>query len=160
MHIRTKFDGGKQINRVQSGSWQNRCAGAGLRQNLGPAWGSKVWRDITNTEPNDVFTAVSEKLSKEAIDSKNKKSTPHAKTMRKLRKGSNSDNTLQSRQRYSRYDGGQDAEDVNTDLPPSFLQDNMLQYYGTNVKVSDQRAKDIEMMIGSKEQMRLQQTFG
>ena len=69
MHIGTKFDGGKQINRVQSGSWQNRCAGAGLRQNLGPAWGSKVWRDITNTEPNDVFTAVSEKLRKEAIDS-------------------------------------------------------------------------------------------
>ena len=23
MHIRTKFDGGKQINRVQSGSWLN-----------------------------------------------------------------------------------------------------------------------------------------
>ena len=66
--------------------------------------------------------------------------------MRKLRKRSNSDNTLQSRRSYSRYDGGQDAEDVNTDLPPSFLQDNMLQYYGTNVKVSDQRAKDIEMM--------------
>ena len=89
---------------------------------------------------------MSEKLSKETIDSKNKKSTPHAKTMRKLRKGSNSDNTLQSRRSYSRYDGGQDADDVNTDLPPTFLQDNMLQYYGTNVKVSDQRAKDIEMM--------------
>jgi len=28
MHIRSKFDGGKQINRVQSNSWQARCAGA------------------------------------------------------------------------------------------------------------------------------------
>ena len=146
MHIRTKFDGGKQINRIQSGSWQHRCAGAGLRQNLGPAWGPKVWKDITNTEPNDTFTAVSEILSKEAKDSKEKKATPHAKKTRKLRKGSSSDNTLQSRRSYSRYDGGQNADDINTDLPTSFLQENMLQYYNANVKVSEQRAKDIEIM--------------
>ena len=30
MHIRTKFDGGKVINRSQSGSWQHKCMGAGL----------------------------------------------------------------------------------------------------------------------------------
>ena len=31
MHIRSKFDGGKQINRSQSGFWEARCAGAALR---------------------------------------------------------------------------------------------------------------------------------
>lgn len=43
MHIRTKFDGGKVINRSQSGSWEHRCMGAGLRQNKGRQWGPQVW---------------------------------------------------------------------------------------------------------------------
>ena len=42
MHIRSKFDGGKVINRSQSGSWQHRCAGAGLQHNLGKTWGPQV----------------------------------------------------------------------------------------------------------------------
>ena len=32
MHIRSKFDGEKIINRSQSGSWEHRSMGAGLRQ--------------------------------------------------------------------------------------------------------------------------------
>lgn len=35
MHIRSKFDGGKVINRSQSGSWEHHCMGAGLQQNMG-----------------------------------------------------------------------------------------------------------------------------
>ena len=38
MHIRSKFDGGKQIYRSQSGSWEARCAGAARRVNEGPEW--------------------------------------------------------------------------------------------------------------------------
>lgn len=56
MHIRTKFDGGKQINRVQAGSWVGRCAG--LRQNLDGNWGPKAWEKITHTEANMVFQEV------------------------------------------------------------------------------------------------------
>jgi len=36
IHVRSKFDGGKQINRLQRGSRQGRCAGAALRINNGP----------------------------------------------------------------------------------------------------------------------------
>ena len=45
MHLRSKFDSRKQINRSQAGSWESLCAGAGLhcnegattsRQNLSP----------------------------------------------------------------------------------------------------------------------------
>ena len=43
MHIRSKFDGGKVIHRSQSGSWEHRSMGAGLRQNLGKEWGPQVW---------------------------------------------------------------------------------------------------------------------
>ncbi len=42
MHVRSKFDGGKVINRSQSGSWEFRCYGAGLQHNLGKEWGAKV----------------------------------------------------------------------------------------------------------------------
>ena len=35
MHIRTKYDGGKVINRSQSGSWEHRCMGAGLQASSG-----------------------------------------------------------------------------------------------------------------------------
>ena len=45
MHIRSKFDGGKQINRSQSGSWEARCAGAALRVNEVPEWGPKCWKN-------------------------------------------------------------------------------------------------------------------
>ena len=60
MHIRSKFDGGKQINHSQSGSWEGRCAGAGLRQNLGPAWGPVTWKSATGSEANSVFRSTCE----------------------------------------------------------------------------------------------------
>ena len=55
MHIRSKFDGGKVVNRSQSGSWEHRCMGAGLQQNLGKEWGPQVWRTMTQSSPNKVF---------------------------------------------------------------------------------------------------------
>ena len=50
MTIRAKFDGGKMINRCQSGSWSARCFGAGLRKNLGEQWGAKAW-ELTTKNP-------------------------------------------------------------------------------------------------------------
>ena len=38
MSIRAKMDGGKQVNRIQSGSFQHRCMTAGLSMILGPGW--------------------------------------------------------------------------------------------------------------------------
>jgi len=58
MNVRSKFDGGKQINRSQRGAWKGRCAGAGLRINEGPAWGPAMWEKITSTAPSTTFTAV------------------------------------------------------------------------------------------------------
>ena len=58
-HIRAKFDSGKIINRSQSGSWEARCSGAGLRANEGPEWGPKTWERVTGEAANPVFNAVS-----------------------------------------------------------------------------------------------------
>ena len=73
MHIRSKFDGGKQINRSQSGSWEARCAGAALRVNEGPEWGPKCWEKITKLKNNQTYKTVSAKRTKQlARDNKRK----------------------------------------------------------------------------------------
>ena len=38
MSVRSKMDGGKQINRIQSGAFQHRCMVASLHLTLGPGW--------------------------------------------------------------------------------------------------------------------------
>ena len=147
MHIRSKFDGGKQINRIQSGSWQGRCAGAGLRQNLGPEWSTQAWKDATGSEPNDVLSQVSQTLRKETNHSRETKSTSKAKEARNWRKSlSRVDNTDLARRSYSRCDGGRNADDVSGELPSTYLQDTMLQYYKANVSITRAKAKDIEVM--------------
>ena len=50
VNVRSKFDGGKQVNR-------GRCAGAGLRINEGSAWGPAMW-EITSIPPSTTFAAV------------------------------------------------------------------------------------------------------
>ena len=46
MSIRSKMDGGKQINRIQSGAFQHRCMAAGLRLTLGPGWIAETWQSL------------------------------------------------------------------------------------------------------------------
>ena len=76
MHIRAKFDGGKVINRSQSGSWEVRCSGAGLRANEGPEWGPKTWERVTGEAANPVFAATSaEKARQVEVDRKRKAPT-------------------------------------------------------------------------------------
>ena len=73
MHVRSKFDGGKQINRSQKGSWQSRCAGAALRMNEGPSWGPKCWHKITGMQPSSTFEKVAaNRVKKLAMDRKRK----------------------------------------------------------------------------------------
>ena len=55
MNIHAKFDGGKQYNRSQSRTWEGRCAGAGLRQNLGPEWGTIACEKVAGEETNAIF---------------------------------------------------------------------------------------------------------
>ena len=75
MHIRSKFDGGKQINRSQRGSWQSRCAGAGLRINEGPNWGPACWKNNTGLSPSKTFKVVAAKRTETA----NKDANPERK---------------------------------------------------------------------------------
>jgi hypothetical protein len=93
MHIRSKFDGGKVINRSQSGSWQSRCMGAGLQQNLGRAWGPTVWSDMTTSTPNKIFVDVANTMHNEAEQTRKRKSTNRSKENRRKNKYARTDNS-------------------------------------------------------------------
>ena len=79
MHIRCKFDGGKVVNRSQSGSWQHRCMGAALSQNLGATWSPQVWSSMTNEMPNHLFAEVAESTQSELSKQRKRKATEEAK---------------------------------------------------------------------------------
>lgn len=64
MNIRCKFDGGKVVNRSQSGLWKHRCAGAGLQQNLGRSWGPEAWEKMTCSPPKQIFVDTAELSSR------------------------------------------------------------------------------------------------
>ena len=81
MHTHSKFDGGKQINRSQAGSWQSRCAGAGLCCNEGAGWGSTTWQKAVHTEPSDVFKLAAADAIKRTNKDRKRKATAAAKLL-------------------------------------------------------------------------------
>ena len=95
MHIRSKFDGDKQINQIQGGSWQTRCAGANLRCNEGADWGPKAWKQALSIQ--------SSRAVKQTDKARKRKATDKAKSQRKRSHYNGNDNTLNSGRAYSRY---------------------------------------------------------
>ena len=104
MYIRSKFDGGKQINRSQAGSWQGRCAGAGLRCNEEAGWGPTAWQKAVHIEPSDVFKLAATDAIKRTDNDCKRKATASAKQQRKKARRSTTavDDSLSSRMAYSR----------------------------------------------------------
>ena len=103
MHICTKFDDGKQINRCQAGSWNGRCACAGLRCNEGARWGPSGWKKAVESEPSDVFMLAAADATKRAYHNDwKRKASATAKLQCKKVKGSKAsvDNSLSSRMAY------------------------------------------------------------
>lgn len=94
MHIRSKFDGGKVINRSQSGSWEYRCLGAGLQQNLGKEWGPTAWTTMTHSPANQVFANTANSSAKKTAKDRKRKATQQAKESRRSAKYSKVDNSL------------------------------------------------------------------
>ena len=144
MHIRTKYDGGKVINRSQSGSWQHRCMGAGLQQNLGKQWGPATWKEMTASTPNKVFTDCAKRASDRLASDKQRKSRDDVKAKRRTSKYSSTDDTKVARQAYSRHNGGVSPDEIDGDVPRDHLEQLKSGYYSTKVEVSAEEAKSIE----------------
>ena len=95
MSIRCKFEGGKVINRSQSGSWEFRCMGAGLRENLGSSWGPQTWMEATGSTPNSILVKTAETMAKKCEKDGKRKATEKAKeTHRKSKYARTNDSSV------------------------------------------------------------------
>lgn len=146
MHIRSKFDEGKQINRSQSGSWEGRCAGAGLRQVLGPSWGPAAWRNATGCDANHIFKCVSNMKDKPSDHRQEKEVKCYCKGKKENDQNSETnDNSQQARRDYARHNDGPGVSDVPADVPNDYLQKKMmLDYYAATVAVTDEKKEEVE----------------
>ena len=144
MHIRSKYDGGKVINRSQSGSWEHRCMGAGLQQNEGKQWGPDAWKQMTISPPNPVFTDAAERSAKRLLKDKTRKEKYETKAKRRKSKYTTIDNTVAARRAYSRHDGGVLPEESDNDVSPDHLKQLKDGFYETKVVVTPEEAKAIE----------------
>ena len=144
MHIRAKYDGGKVINRSQSGSWEHRCMGAGIQQNIGRDWGSEVWKEMACSSPNKVFTNTAERSAKKASNKRKRKATEEVKQQRRVRKYSRTGESTEARKAYSRHDSGTLPDEVDDDISPEHLEELKKSFYRTKVLVTPEEAIEIE----------------
>ena len=144
MHIRSKYDGGKVINRSQSGSWEFRCMGAGLQQNEGKQWGPETWKQMTTLPPNPVFTDTAERSAKRLLSDKKRKAKDEVKAKRRKSKYTTIDNTVAARRAYSRHDEGVLPDESDNDVSPDHLKQLKDGFYKTKVIVTPEEAKAIE----------------
>ena len=144
MHIRAKFDGGKVINRSQSGSWQHRCMGAGLRQNMGREWGPQVWKIMTQSSPNKVYTDEANDCAKIVERDRKRKATEQSKETRRRSKYMRTDDTLAARKAYSRHDNCITPDEIADDIPTEQLEQLKTSFYKTKVVITEDKVKEIE----------------
>ena len=145
MNIRMKFDGGKVINRCQSGSWEHRCMGAGLQQNMGKEWGPQAWKQVTQSSPNKIYMDTAQNCAKITRQNRKRKATEATKLQRRKSKYAKKYNdTTAARSAYSRHDDGIQPEQVTEDISEESLQELKSSFFRTRVAVTTEEAKRIE----------------
>ena len=91
------------MNRIQSGSWESRCYGAGLEKNLGKSWGPQTWERVTESSANGVFIDSAENRARKLENDRKRKATDAAKESRRQQTYSKKDNSIAARKAYSQH---------------------------------------------------------
>ena len=134
MSIRCVMDGGKQFNRIQSGSFERRCAAAGLATQHGPSWMTSFWTTATKRKAGPVLSAhTSAKMKKLAFDKKRKDSMEY-KAQRKSSRNKSSASTDHHYGRNSQQD----------DASPSELLQLCQEFHQREVNITQQQRSYIE----------------
>lgn len=144
MNVRCKFDGGKYVNRSQSGSFQFRCYGAGLQQNLGKSWSPAIWGQMVGSTPNQVFLDAAEASTKKAEKTRKRMATQKSKESRKKYKYAKHDSTVAACKAYSRPNAEVQPDDIGDEVSQELLQDLKKNYYDKQVKVTKDDISRIE----------------
>ncbi len=144
MHVRTKFDGGKVINRSQSGSWEHRCMGAGLQHNMGKEWGPVAWKQMTNTSPTKIFKNTSQRSAIKASSEKERKAKESVKKRRRMKKVTQKKESSKGRRAYTRHDDGVSPGDCHDDVSPEHLEALKMSFFKTKVQVTSGKISHIQ----------------
>jgi len=93
------MDGGKRVNRIQSGSFEARCYAAGLVS--GPSWSFSTWESCTGSSARDVHKQYAWGIKRKHEHSMKRKATHEAKRARRERKqGHHADHTKEAEIAY------------------------------------------------------------
>ena len=155
MSIRCYFDGGKQYNRIQRGSFEARCYAAGLRVQSGTKWVAELWEKSTGEKPGEVYIFITQEAECLCINFTFHQVFQAAvnrqqKTVEKdcARKASSSYQKKRKSARYSSTSGtvqhhyGPHCQ--QPDPPKEELLTLCQEYYEREVVVTQRKAADIE----------------
>ena len=92
-----------------------------------------------------LFVNLFQWQKKPSVTRSKRKATETEKMRRKqVKYRKTNDNSQRAKSDYARDDGGQGVKDIVKDVPLDYLERMILDYYTTNVKISEHRSLDIE----------------
>ena len=117
--------------------------GAGLQQNMGKEWGPELWRQMTNSSPNKVFSNTARHSAKEVESDRKRKAKEEVKAKKRKSKYSSIDDKVAARKAYSRHNEGVLPEEAN-DISPDHLDQVKMGLYEMKVVVIPETVNCIE----------------
>ena len=100
-----------------------------------------MWKDITNTSPNKVYTSVTSQSAKVLDRQRKQKATEEAKQKRRQNKYIRRDESSAARQAYSRHVNGITPDEVTQDISPESLEQLKTSYFENKVVVTEDARK-------------------
>ena len=140
MAIRSKFDGGKVINRCSRGSWNTRCYGGALRKNLGTGWSPVTFQTVTETPAGIYFHQLARRQTQKLVASKKYKAKPESKVKRRKRKIQNVTESNSKKAKIAYGSNLDDSPDVNSEKLKQLCETFMKE----KVTKTDEEIKSIE----------------
>ncbi|XP_053391946.1 uncharacterized protein LOC128554670 [Mercenaria mercenaria] len=140
MAIRSKFDGGKVINRCGRGSCNTRCYGGALRKNLGIAWSPLTFQTVTRTLAGVYFHQGARKQAQKRTASMKYKSKPDSKNIRRKRKLHSLKESCSKKAKFHYGSQLNDAPDVPADKLSGICQ----RFYEMRVHKNETEIADLQ----------------
>ena len=106
-----------------------------------------MWRQMTTSSPNKVFTDMARHSAKEMESNRKRKAEEEVKAKRRSSKYSSTDDMVAARKAYSRYDGGVLPDEADDDLSHAHLEQMKAGYYETKVVVTPETVNFIERQM-------------
>ena len=145
IYVSSKFDGGKQINRSQSRSWEGDVPEQDCGKYLGLHGNPRHGRRPQGLKQTWCSSPPLRKKEKQVTTERKRKAGESVKEMRRQRQYKKTDdNSQQVRRDYSRHDSGRGVMDTVSDVPQDYLEKMMLDYYKTNTAITDRKVLEVE----------------